>query len=230
MIDALNLKVGTDRLAEAGLNVFASLKVRRLPKGLVDHRYDDLTLCLIGHGGRKLWTQLNHPLKVDQHPIDQYTMKAVAQFSSQTLKDDNVIILYPSDQFVAPLQRMGRALQLTHQSLLGIDIHQQYGLWFAYRCALLTKADIPEVLPSPFRSPCEDCQAKPCQTACPASAVGQTGQEFKLSSCIDYRRAKTSSCVDRCLSRLACPVGQEHRYTPEQLRYHMTGLVSTAKI
>ena len=230
MIDASQFKLGTDRLADAGLNVFASIKVGRLPKGLVDQRHDGLTLCMIGHGGQKLWTKLKQPLDVQQHPIDHYTMTAVAQFSAKTLQDDNVIILYPSNEIVAPLQRMGRALQLTHQSLLGIDIHAEYGLWFAYRCALLTKAEIPEVLPSPFPSPCEDCQAKPCQTACPAGAVVQTGQEFKLSSCLDYRRTKTSSCVDRCLSRLACPVGHEHRYSPEQLRYHMGGLVSTAKI
>jgi hypothetical protein len=41
-------------------------------------------------------------------------------------------------------------------------------------------------------------------------------------TCIDFRLQEKSACQDRCLSRLACLVAPEHRYEPDQLRYHYT--------
>ena len=54
---------------------------------------------------------------------------------------------------------------------------------------------------------------------CPAQAV-QGVNQFKVTTCVDFRLQAQSACQDRCLSRLACPVAPEHCYEQEQISYH----------
>ncbi len=55
--------------------------------------------------------------------------------------------------------------------------------------------------------------------ACPAGAVTlETG--FDVDACSVYRIGEESPCADKCLARLACPVGTEHTYGEAQMRHH----------
>ena len=216
--------LGIQTLAQGGLNVFASGRVRTLPseiRGQIEMAgFEGDSLCLVGNGGRALWPRLPKPLlQVD--PVDTYTMEMVRRFAAESLQDRFPEILYPHKEFVLPLQRLGRFFNLAHPSLFGLDLHREFGPWFAYRCAFLTRAKIPEHKPAPFPPPCESCEYKPCRSACPPSAVGQSASAFKLSTCADFRLQAKSPCLDRCLARLACPYQEQHRYTEEQIRYHM---------
>jgi hypothetical protein len=90
------------------------------------------------------------------------------------------------------------------------------------REVFLTDKKIPDTKRAPFQSPCEACSTRDCQTACAPRAAGQS---FSLSACAGYRFSDNSACQYQCLARFACPVGQEHRYSDEQMQYHMGELL-----
>ena len=96
-----------------------------------------------------------------------------------------------------------------HVSPLGLNIHPVYGLWHAYRAALLfpVEFDLPPM--SPGRSPCEACAAKPCLTACPVSAFDGTSYDVAACAAPPRHGATGRACMSGgCLARHACPVGQ----------------------
>ena len=138
-----------------------------------------------------------------------------------TILDTNAQILSPHPKLNIPLQRIGRFLNISRQSLLGIDINQEYGLWFAFRGAFLTKLKIKEIKYEAFSSPCETCPTKPCINACPASALNLIDKKFKLNLCSEYQLKLDSSCTDRCLARMSCPYQIKHQYKLDQIQYHM---------
>jgi epoxyqueuosine reductase len=210
----------TENLLNLGLNIFAAVEVSKLPKDILDifnaqkiPYSDNDTLCLIGAGGKDLWNHLSHPLNENNHPIDHYSIEAMKNL------DQNIQIIFPHPQWNIPLQRIGRFLNISRQSLLGIDINKEFGLWFAFRVAFLTQKKIREFKYESFNSPCESCETRDCSLTCPASAVAL---DFKLDRCANHRLLKDSSCGDRCLARMACPYQKQHQYQLEQIQYHMT--------
>ncbi|MBC7537965.1 MAG: hypothetical protein H7281_04040 [Bacteriovorax sp.] len=218
-------------LKHSGLNIFAAVEVSKLPVDILDilkaqnipHEAQD-TLCIIGSGGRDLWKHLTHPLNEILHPIDNFSIETMKKL------EDNIQILFPHPQWNIPLQRIGRFLNISRASLLGLDINKDYGPWFAFRGAFLTKTKIGEMKYENFNSPCETCETKPCISACPTNAVAKIGESFKLNLCADHRLKLASSCADRCLARLACPYQDQHKYKLEQIQYHMTRTAHLKKL
>ncbi|MDO9181179.1 MAG: hypothetical protein Q7U04_02165 [Bacteriovorax sp.] len=211
----------TKFLKKIGMNIFTSIKVSNLSQEILDifkaqkipYSLED-TLCILANGGKKFWEQLPHPLDKAMNPIDQFSLKQIVKI------DRNAQILFPHSKWNIPLQKIGRLLNISRPSLLGIDINQNFGLWFAFRGAYFTKEIIDETKYQSFESPCNSCLEKPCQKACPASAISTCAESFILRRCLEYQTLTQSSCSDRCLARLSCPYQNQHQYTIEQIRYH----------
>ncbi len=178
--------------SDPGLNIFLSVKVSDLPKDLFLFSTDqrDKTMCLVGHGGKTLWEKLSHPIKADLHPFDQYTVKKIKNFAKRHLEDD-FEILFPNENYTLPLQRIGRFLNLCSPSPIGLDISEEFGLWFAFRGVFLTSKN---VLSQKIKFPssvCMRCVDRPCLET------------------LDFNQA-----------RLSCPVKKEHQYSIEQIKFH----------
>lgn len=218
---------GINKLASLGLNLFSCVKVDLLPKDIltlfdlqkISYDKND-TLCVLAHGGKTLWKNLPHPLIEENHPIDRFSIEQMKLFAKNYLEDD-IQILFPHSEYTIPLQRLGRFMNLSRSSLLGLDINKEYGVWFAFRGAFLTSVKIPEQKMKDFSSPCESCPDQPCINACPATAVLKNAQ-FNISQCATYRLSDNSKCKNSCLSRLSCPYKSEHQYESEQIHYHMS--------
>jgi epoxyqueuosine reductase len=225
--ESLDMKFddGLKILAGKGLNIFASVPMHELPADLrtfaPGEEYDRYSLCVFGHGGTALWKSLAHPFVAAAHPIDAFTIAQIEWLMDSVFPAEEVILAFPRAGWILPLQRLGRFLNLARPSLLGLDLSEEFGPWFAYRGVFLTSANIPRTLGRPFVSACETCVEKPCQKVCPAQAVKSSAAEFELGNCASYRLSENSRCADRCLARLACPVRSEHRYSLEQMQYHM---------
>jgi hypothetical protein len=224
-MNQVQLLEGIQFLAEQGLNLFAILDCATLPdetvQALVSEDipvHDYTRLVLVGHGGRRLWQALAAFGMKTADPVDHFSLTMIRQFIDDYLGAPPVLILYPSG-YTIPLQKLGILAGWHHPSPLGLGINQTYGLWFAYRSVFLTTMSLPPTQHQLTTSPCDTCRDKPCVSACPAQAVQDVGQ-FRVMNCVDYRLQTQSSCRDRCLSRLACPVAPEHRYDLEQLNYH----------
>ncbi len=208
-----------------GLNIFSSLLIKDLPEEILKnfeeqniiYASDDF-ICLVGHGGNDLWNHLPHPLNEKENPIDQFSIEQVHKFAQKYLKSECRII-FPHQQINVPLQRIARAMNISRKSLLGLDINDTYGLWFALRCAFITKY-VPTIKNQDFISPCILCIDKPCIKACPANSIRDLA-EFNINSCATYRKSTNSVCGKTCKSRNICPYKDEHQYEIDQMNYHM---------
>ena len=181
---------------DSGLNIFLTVKVCDLPQDLFLFTPDqnNKTLCLVASGGKSLWEKLSHPVKLELHRFDQYSVNQIEIFAKDYLNND-CEILYPNESYTLPLQRIGRFLNLCSQSPIGLDISEEFGLWFAFRGVFLTSKNIstPKIMFPP--SMCNSCNDSPCL-------------QFP----------------DISLARLSCPIKMEHQYNLDQIMFHKNAL------
>jgi methylmalonic aciduria homocystinuria type C protein len=152
-------------------------------------------------------------LAADRHPLDRYAASTITSAVEATRGGVRAAVYFapePPPRRVA-LARLAEAAGLATIAPCQLAIHPVYGPWFALRAAVVLDVDGPPPTPPPAR-PC-DC-ARGCQPALDrALAAGSptTGSEL---------RAQWELWV---AVRDACPVGRDHRYSDEQVRYHYTG-------
>lgn len=221
----IEIQQGIESLAKAGLNLFAAVSCASLPyktaqlmreNGVPLDKFS--TLVLIGHGGRRLWERMTTQDWETADPIDRYSARHTNRFIARYLDNSENLLLFPSKTLI-PLQQLGRFVGWSHQTPLGLGIHPEYGVWFAYRAAFLTTAVLPTIRLPHSPSHCDRCITKPCITSCPVGAV-HAKRPFNVKTCAKHRLRTGSSCADRCLARIACPVAPHHRYTLPQIQYH----------
>lgn len=215
---------------DSGINIFGATLVKDLDGPLIEiiekhivKTANDDVICLIASGGRELWKHLKHPLEISQNPIEKYSIELIKNF------DPNAVILFPNEDFHFPLQKLGRLLNLSTPSPLGLDLNVEYGIWFAFRGAFITKKKVDLTTPLNAISPCENCSEKPCIKNCPAKAT-KSNTAFNVNKCNDYRVSAESICADKCLARLSCPYKIEHQYSAEQTKYHMNSSSELLKL
>ena len=225
---------GAAYLHDRGLNLLGVLDVATLPVALRDPLATaglDLAayerLVVIGHAGRRLWAELSKQPFRSADPVDDYSRNHTAYFARQYLGDDSWRLVHPDGVFL-PLNLLGELVGWGQPSPLGLGMHPEYGLWWAYRTVFLSQLPLPVTEPGAVPHPCNDCAGKPCLAACPAGALRPTGR-FDVYACSDYRVSEGSSCAAQCLARQACPIGTAHRYTPDQITYHYRLSLETIK-
>lgn len=212
-------------LNECGFNLVAVLDCANLPSdtreqlareniNVADYR----RLVLIGSSGGHVWDQLQIGWMDRANPFDEYSVAVAEQFIHECLDDAPSQLFYPGPSRVS-LIRLGELAGWSHPSPLGLGINPEFGLWFAYRAAFVTAAPLPVTEPSKSMHPCESCADKPCISACPAKAV-RANSAFDITACYTFRVSPNASCVDRCHSRMACPIGREYQYPLAQIQHH----------
>ena len=215
-------------LAEEGLNIFSCARLEEIsedlqlavkslsvaPKNTLRYR----SIGVLAAGGTQFWSRLKGPVRADDHPVDNKSRQLLKDFHENLFPQEEFLVIYPDPQFLFPLQLLGRDLNISRPSFMGIDIHEKYGLWFSFRVVFLSTAELPRRIFSAFESPCLACKDQPCVNVCPVKAGGPT---FKISVCADYRLSQDSPCVDHCAARKACPIGREHQFSLDQIQYSM---------
>ncbi|MEM7008570.1 MAG: hypothetical protein AAF462_05475 [Thermodesulfobacteriota bacterium] len=194
------------------------------------------SIILVGFAGKSFWAIFNDYL--EKNPafkekntdlIDQYT---VLQFkrARQILDENNMAFkeFYPFGENALSLNflKLAELGGAGVKSLLGIFLNPRYGSWMSLRGALITDIE-PKEYDSPLQgfNPCPTCD-KPCISACPIHVISESGWDWH--SCMQYR-ISDSTCKSFCASRLACPYGEDERYTMEQIQYHQEFVLKSAK-
>ncbi|MEK7245799.1 MAG: hypothetical protein AAB223_07255 [Pseudomonadota bacterium] len=175
------------------------------------------TLVVLGNAGPPMWRAFEaSPARLGG--LDRWTRAQVSALA----KPMNARVFFPFEgPPYPPFQRWAAKAENLKSSPLGILIHPEFGLWHAYRAALLfaRKLALPPVAPRPV--PCDTCAEKPCLSACPVEAfvVGR----YDVPKCVGHvAGANGSECLSGgCLARRACPVGRDYAYAPAQARFHM---------
>jgi hypothetical protein len=218
------------RAAELGLAVRGAFhpqagEIDALPPGSAR------TVVLLGFTGSRQWPQFAQAAEADDglpDPLDRWSRRMIGMLAREFAAQD----VYPSGTAAAPLpfQRLALRSEPVHRSPIGLLIHERFGLWHAYRGALLLEAalDLPPERESRGH-PCATCEAKPCLGSCPVGAFRPAG--FDLEACVDHVVSEAGrECRDSgCLARRACPVGTEFRYEAEHARFHMQAFVRSVR-
>ncbi|RUW66268.1 MULTISPECIES: 4Fe-4S dicluster domain-containing protein [unclassified Mesorhizobium] len=127
----------------------------------------------------------------------------------------------PSDRPYLPFQQWAMRAEGLRPSPLGILMHPRYGLWHAYRGALLFEEAIAIPAPEASIHLCDACVDKPCLKSCPVDAYAADG--FTNQACLAHvRGADGAPCRSGgCLDRNACPYGSDYRYPADVQAFHM---------
>ncbi len=186
------------------------------------------TLVLLGFTGRVQWSAFAASMEFldgQPDPLDRWSVRVMGQLATAF----GARPLYPfGGPPWWPFQQWARRAETLHTSPLGILMHSRFGLWHAYRGALLF-ADALALPPrTSWPSPCASCAAKPCISSCPAGAVTPSG--FDSVACAAHIRSpQGTACRSGCQARGSCPVATSHRYGAQQATFHMQALLADSK-
>lgn len=212
-------------LNRSGLNMQAVFDVSGLPSDVQQKLADAdpaaspfRQLLLVGNGGGTFWQRSRGFVARTGHPLDEFAVDTVQRFLADAAPGVRYRVLYPGPSLV-PLQTLGRLAGWHHPSPMMVGINDYWGMWYAYRVALVADTDFAPTARVNSVSPCQTCVEKPCLSACPASALDEQ-EGLRLEPCLDHRMAPASNCAGTCQARMACPVGLQHRYPDGQIDYH----------
>jgi hypothetical protein len=177
------------------------------------------TLLLVGNAGPAMYRQF---FDAPESTLDGWTQRVLGPLAAHF----GARALFPfGDPPWHPFQRWAKQAEGLRASPLGILIHPEYGLWHAYRAALLFDRDLP--LPGACASThaCDECQDRPCLSACPVGAITTDGYDVK-SCAAHVASAAGSECRSNgCLARRACPVGRDYIYPAHVMEFHMAAFL-----
>jgi NAD-dependent dihydropyrimidine dehydrogenase PreA subunit len=178
---------------------------------------DTKFVILIGNVGVEMFRRFATQRDEQSASMDEWT-KAVVDPLASTL---GARAVYPFDVPHQPFLTWARLAGAGHVSPLGLNIHSTFGLWHAYRAALLFPVEFDLPRNSAGAHPCESCADKPCLSACPVAAFD--GEHYNVAACGQHiLSADGSNCMTAgCLARRACPVGKAYQYHPRQIQFHM---------
>ena len=182
------------------------------------------TVVLIGNVGPEFWESAGPAVGkiAEANPLDRWVVKQVGDLA--TSFGAEVVFPFGGPPHW-PFQRWAQRAEAVAPSPIGILIHPDYGLWHAYRAALLfaSRLDLPVRVERPV--PCISCGDKPCLTTCPVGAFQPTG--YAVATCVAHVGTSAGAdCASHgCAARRACPVGRPYTYPVEESRFHMRAFV-----
>lgn len=185
-------------------------------------------LLLVGNLGRDMWPHYIAAARARRKAsdaklsLDKWTQDVTEPLAAKF--DATAVYVFEGPPF-HPFQRWAQAAEGLGVAPNNMLIHPRYGIWQAYRAALLFAREISIPRQPDATHPCEECAGKPCISACPVDAITDKG--FDFDRCAGYFRAnRQTACLDGCAARLACPIGKEHAYPLEQRQFHMHQFVA----
>ena len=183
------------------------------------------SVLLVGQAGDAPWLHFSRWRRSQPEnladPLDTWSRTVIdgvaAEFGARAV--------YPSDKPWLPFQQWAMRAEGLKPSPLGILMHPEYGLWHAYRGALLFDVEIPIQATREVIHLCDLCVGKPCLKACPVDAYSEAG--FAYQACLDHVRGPSGGpCrTTGCLDRNACPYGAAYRYPAEAQAFHMAAFM-----
>lgn len=177
------------------------------------------SIVLVGNAGGEYWDQFQtwhtqQPADTP-NPLDTWSRRVLEQAAAPF--DGHVIM--PNDKPYAPFQQWAMRAEGLCPSPVGLLIHPVYGLWHAFRGAILLDTEVLSQSAHELNHPCDACVGKPCLNSCPVDAFVQGS--FAYDRCREHVRSENAGpCRMGCLARNACPVGADFRYPAPVQAFH----------
>lgn len=179
-------------------------------------------VVMVGNAGPALWPVFEAGRRDEPDPLDAWVLRSLAPVARRL----GAQVVMPNDgPPYRPFQRWAMRAEPVHPSPLGLLIHPVYGLWHAYRAALLFAVEIDLPPPPGGAAPCATCAVRPCLAACPVGAFD--GEGYDVAACRAHAGGADGRACRQggCLARHACPVGRDYAYGPDQQAFHMAAFL-----
>lgn len=182
-----------------------------------------LSLLLIGNAGDLMWQRFSAEAVDFDHSMDQWCLEKIQGIADQC----QAKAMFPFEKPHLPFQRWAVRTGAFFTSPLGLTIHEEFGLWHAFRGALLFDREMNWPVSSGQTSPCEACKDRPCLSSCPVGAF--SGDGYDVPVCVgNITTGDEKRCSMRgCAARRACPVGGGYQYSTDQATFHMDAFKRT---
>ena len=183
------------------------------------------SVLLVGQAGAAPWASFSAWRKSQPaalaDPLDTWSREIIGGVARRF----GARAVFPSDKPYLPFQQWAMRAEGLRPSPLGVLMHPEYGLWHAYRGALLFDVEIAAAPPREVIHLCDLCIGKPCLKACPVDAYSDSG--FAYDACRSHvRSVEGRRCRDDgCLDRNACPYGTAYRYPAGVQAFHMAAFL-----
>jgi hypothetical protein len=183
------------------------------------------SVLLVGQAGAAPWPHFlrwrERQSRIVADPLDTWSREVIGTVATEF----GARAVSPSDRPYLPFQQWAIRAEGLKPSPLGILMHPRYGLWHAYRGALLFEDELPVAATGTALHLCDTCIDKPCLKSCPVGAYSASG--FAYEACLSHVRGQNGGpCRSGgCLDRNACPYGADYRYPLEVQAFHMTAFV-----
>jgi hypothetical protein len=188
-----------DAVAEAGFEALGWFKPQRDDRVPEADGQAAQAVVLIGNAGAMMFARFAAASDPAADSLDEWTRTTIESVASGFAAK----ALFPFESPPLPFLTWARRGGGGHISPIGLNIHPRYGLWHAYRAALVFYREI-ELPPAPSgASPCDNSLAKPCLTTCPVSAF--SFRAYDVETCRRYLEwpAGLNSVEGGCLARRA---------------------------
>jgi len=183
------------------------------------------SVLLVGQGGDAPWPHFlrwrrSQPEDLAD-PLDTWSRQVIGEVATRF----GARAVSPSDRPWLPFPQWAMRAEGLRPSPLGILMHPEYGLWHAYRGALLFDVEISIQAPREVIHLCDLCDGKPCLKSCPVDAYSASG--FAYGACRDHVRSPAGEPCrgGGCVDRNACPFGVAYRYAPQAQAFHMAAFI-----
>ncbi len=185
---------------------------------------NDRSALLVGNIGSSLWSAFigsDHYADGAPDAMDRWTKHVVQPLA----EDMNAEPRFPFGEPRWPFQNYARAATGMQQSPIGLLVHPEYGLWTAFRVALVFSESFEIPVNHAELHPCDNCEEMPCLSACPVEAF--KNETYAYQDCRSHVGSESGlKCRSGgCIARHACPVGKAFAYEPEQQAFHMAAFV-----
>ncbi len=214
----------TDNLRNNGLDLTHTFSVQDYNQAVdgslkLETYGRDQTLTLLIANTRNIWPHFSQSLHQQPNlagtPNPLYTnverVVREALQSSDIPVECSVRWAHAEGDKLIAIQKLADASGFAKQGPMGLNIHDIYGPWIGLRAVITFDVENLEKS-APTEGPCASCD-KPCLAP--------------LDAAMKATESLTSDNVEAnwelwLATRDACPVGRQHRYFDDQIRYHYT--------
>lgn len=176
------------------------------------------TLVLFGPAEPGFWAHVTATPEFNDgapDPLDRWSHRVISALADASGGAALFPFGTPARPFISWALRSGRSWV----SPVALLVHDTAGLLLSFRGAVLLDERLP--LPPPSAKPCETCEARPCTSTCPVSAL--TEQSYDIPACRSYLDGPDEAACKAtgCAVRRSCPISQAYPRDPAQSAFHM---------
>ena len=229
----MNLKQLNDELSRCGLALrgIAPLSTEQQS----EYGLNAAAVALVGNVGPGMWPVFSSSPEYHDglaHPLDRWSQRVAAEMTERF--GLQAVFPFRGPPYL-PFQRWASLAEALEASPLGLLMHPEYGLWHAYRFALLLpELDTSEsdslAQPAKTQPICSSCSVRPCLSTCPAQAISAAG--YDVAACMQYLESDRDASCHRqgCMARAACPQAPASRYEDAQSCFHLKAFFDANRI